>query len=111
MAISLTPRAAEHVRRNFAQQEAQQPAGQALRLAVRPTGCSGYTYAVEATTDIQPQDAVFECHGVKVVVDPRSLAQLDGTCVDYTREGLREGFRFDNPNVKQTCGCGESFSL
>lgn len=104
MAVTLTERAARHVRRHLSE-----AAG--VRLAVRTTGCSGYAYVVEPVAEIGAQDRVFECHGVRIVVDDASLAMLDGTEVDYAREGLNEGFRFENPNVKATCGCGESFSL
>ena len=107
MSITLTERAAEHVRTFMAAE--QQNEG--LRLAVKPTGCSGYMYVVELAEQRQAHDAVFETQGVSIVVDPESLKYLDGTEVDYTREGLNEGFKFDNPNVAQTCGCGESFSL
>lgn len=106
MAVTLTERAATRVR-DFMDRE--QAAG--LRLAVKPTGCSGYMYVVEMTKAVQEQDQVFESHGVPVVVDAQSLKYLDGTEVDFTREGLNEGFRFANPNVTATCGCGESFSL
>jgi len=106
MAITLTERAANRVR-DFMSRE--HSAG--LRLAVKPTGCSGYMYVVEMTKDVLDQDQVFESHGVPVVVDAQSLKYLDGTEVDFAREGLNEGFRFANPNVTATCGCGESFSL
>ncbi|MGB1882367.1 MAG: HesB/IscA family protein [Gammaproteobacteria bacterium] len=107
MSITLTERAAAHVR-NFMAQEKNE---NGLRLAVKPTGCSGYMYVVELAEQRQDHDAVFESQGVQLVVDPESLKYLDGTEVDYAREGLNEGFKFDNPNVAQTCGCGESFSL
>ncbi len=106
MAITLTERAANRVR-DFMSRE--QAAG--LRLAVKPTGCSGYMYVVEMTQAVLEQDQVFESHGVPVVVDAQSLKYLDGTEVDFAREGLNEGFRFANPNVGATCGCGESFSI
>ena len=107
MAITLTERAAEHVK-NFIIEDGSS-AG--LRLAVRPTGCSGYMYVVELAENVLEQDQVFESHGVQIVVDTESLKHLKGANVDYTREGLNEGFRFENPNVSATCGCGESFSL
>lgn len=106
MAVTLTERAATRVR-DFMTRE--QAAG--LRLTVKPTGCSGYMYVVEMAKQVQDQDQVFESHGVPVLVDALSLKYLDGTEVDFTREGLNEGFRFANPNVAATCGCGESFSL
>lgn len=107
MEITLTERAAAHVRDFMAAEEA----AKGLRLAVKPTGCSGFMYVVELAEELQTQDQVFESRGINVVVDPESLKYLKGTEVDYTREGLNEGFKFDNPNVSATCGCGESFSL
>jgi iron-sulfur cluster assembly protein len=107
MAITLTERAAEHVRVFMAEEDTA--AG--LRLAVKPTGCSGYMYVVEVADNVLEHDRVFESRGVQIVVDTESLKYLNGTEVDYLREGLNEGFRFENPNVSATCGCGESFSL
>jgi len=107
MSISLTERAAEHVK-SFLANEVN---ADSLRLAVKPTGCSGYMYVVETAEEINDHDEVFESLGVKVVVDNESLKYLSGTKIDYAREGLNEGFKFDNPNVKDTCGCGESFNL
>jgi iron-sulfur cluster assembly protein len=106
-AIRLTERAAAHVR-NFL---ARAGSGVGLRLAVRPTGCSGYQYVVEAATGVNDGDSAFDCNGVRVVVDQLSLRYLEGTELDYVREGLQEQFRFNNPNVAETCGCGESFSI
>lgn len=105
MTIALTERAAAHVKKFLTAQGAV-----GLRLGVRPSGCSGQAYVVETAEHIGENDQVFESNGVRVVVDQRSLAYLDGTELDYVREGLNEGFRFNNPNVKETCGCGESFS-
>ncbi len=107
MGISLTPAAAEHVRKFIA----RRGKGIGLRLGVRTSGCSGMAYVLEFADRIESDDQVFEQHGVKVVVDPKSLLYLDGTEVDYAREGLNEGFRFNNPNVANQCGCGESFSV
>ncbi len=107
MAITLTEKAAERVK-NFI---AKRGKGVGLRLGVRTSGCSGMAYVLEFADEINPEDQVFEQHGVKVIVDPKSLLYLDGTEVDYRREGLNEGFRFDNPNVANQCGCGESFSV
>ena len=107
MSVTLTERAATHVS-NYLQDEAD---AQGLRLAVRTTGCSGYMYVVETADKISDLDSVFESQGIRLVIDPESLKYLDGTNIDFTREGLNEGFKFDNPNVKETCGCGESFSL
>src|SRR5258708_14620566 len=106
MSITMTPMAAERVR-NFI---AKRGKGEGLRLGVRTTGCSGMAYVVEYADRIEPQDLVYESNGVKVIVDPKSLVYLDGTELDYTREGLNEGFKFNNPNVKDTCGCGEGFN-
>jgi iron-sulfur cluster assembly protein len=107
MALSLTPGAAERVR-NFLVKRGK---GEGLRLGVRTTGCSGMAYVIEYADSIAPDDLVYESNGVKLIVDPKSLAYLDGTELDYTREGLNEGFKFKNPNVKDTCGCGESFNV
>lgn len=107
MGITLTERAATHVR-DFMSEQAN---AKGLRVAVKPTGCSGYMYVVELTDDVQAHDQVFESRGIPVVVDGESLKYLQGTEVDYAREGLNEGFKFENPNVAATCGCGESFSL
>lgn len=106
MAVELTERAAQHVK-GFVSGES----GQGLRLGVKPTGCSGYMYTVEIADAIAAHDRVFETQGITVIVDDQSLKYLDGTTVDYTRDGLNEGFRFENPNATATCGCGESFSL
>lgn len=105
--ITLTERAAAHIRDFMARENS----ARGLRLAVKPTGCSGYMYVVELAEQTQPHDEVFESRGIALVVDAESLKYLKGTEVDYAREGLNEGFRFANPNVTATCGCGESFSL
>ncbi len=107
MAITLTEKAAERVKSFIA----KRGKGLGLRLGVRTSGCSGMAYVLEFADEIHPEDQIFEQHGVKVIVDPKSLLYLDGTKVDYRREGLNEGFRFDNPNVANQCGCGESFSV
>ncbi|MCL6556182.1 MAG: iron-sulfur cluster assembly protein IscA [Burkholderiales bacterium] len=107
MAITLTEKAANHVK-NFL---AKRGKGVGLRLGVRTTGCSGLAYVLEFADEVRPEDQEFESHGVKVYVDPKSLVYLDGTELDYAREGLNEGFKFNNPNVKDTCGCGESFNV
>lgn len=106
MTITLTERAAQHVQRFLTTNE-----GNGLRVAVKPTGCSGYMYVVQPVKEINDHDQVFMSQGVQIVVDDESLKYLEGTEVDFTREGLNEGFKFVNPNVKATCGCGESFSL
>ena len=107
MAITLTERAAAHVKRFMGEQDRDCT----LRVGVRPTGCSGFMYVVEPAKEVGESDQVFESNGVKLVVDPQSLKYLVGTELDYAREGLNEGFKFINPNVKSTCGCGESFSV
>jgi iron-sulfur cluster assembly protein len=89
----------------------QRGKGIGLRLGVRTSGCSGMAYVLEFADELADGDEVFEEHGVKVVVDPKSLAYLDGTELDFTKEGLNEGFKFNNPNVKDACGCGESFNV
>lgn len=107
MAVSLTESAAKHV----AAQLARRGRGVGLRLGVRTSGCSGLAYKIEFADELKPEDTAFECHGVRVLVDAKSLPYLEGMQLDYTREGLNEGFKFDNPNVKGACGCGESFNV
>jgi iron-sulfur cluster assembly protein len=107
MAISLTPAAAERVRTFIA----SRGKGLGLRLGVRKTGCSGFAYVVNYADDAQAQDLVFEAQGVKIIVDPKSLSYIDGTEVDFVKQGLNEAFRFRNPNIKGECGCGESFNV
>jgi iron-sulfur cluster assembly protein len=107
MAVTLTERAATHVS-NFIERRGR---GVGLRLGVRTTGCSGLAYKLEYADAVNPEDVTFESHGVQVVVDPKSLPYIDGTELDFAREGLNEGFRFRNPNVKDECGCGESFNV
>jgi len=107
MAITLTDAAADRVK-DFLDKRGK---GVGLRLGVRTTGCSGMAYVLEFIDAIEDGDAVFEDHGVKVVVDRKSLVYIDGTELDFAREGLNEGFRFNNPNVKDECGCGESFNV
>lgn len=107
MAISLTEAAAGRVRQ-FLDQRGH---GVGLRLGVRTSGCSGMAYVLEFADVVGEGDLVFEDRGVKVIIDPKSLVYLDGTELDFTREGLNEGFKFNNPNVKDECGCGESFNV
>lgn len=107
MAITLTENAARHVARSIE----KHGASVGLRLGVKTTGCSGMAYRLEFAERVEDTDVQFESHGVRVLVDPESLAYLDGTELDFAREGLNEGFRFNNPNVKAACGCGESFSV
>ena len=105
--IALTERAAAHVK-NYLAKTAE---GVGLRVGVKPTGCSGYQYVIEAAQAVNEHDTAFETRGVTVVVDEQSLRYLAGTELDFVKEGLNEGFRFHNPNVNDTCGCGESFSI
>ena len=107
MSITLTESAAQRVQ-SFLQNRGK---GVGLRLGVRTSGCSGMAYILEFADEIQPEDTVFEDHGVKVIVDPKSLIYLDGTELDFGKEGLNEGFKFNNPNEKDRCGCGESFTI
>ena len=105
MAITVTEKAAARIGHSLA----QRGKGIGLRLGVSTSGCSGLAYKLEFVDQANAEDQVFEAHGVKVFVDPKSLPYLDGTELDFTREGLNEGFKFQNPNVKSACGCGESF--
>ena len=107
MAITLTDNAAKHVQ-NFL---AKRGKGVGLRLGVRTSGCSGMAYKLEFADEVGDDDLQFESHGVTVLVDQQSLPYIDGMELDFTREGLNEGFKFNNPNVKNECGCGESFSV
>jgi len=107
MAISMTQAAAEHVRRSLA----NRGKGEGIRLGVRTTGCSGLAYVLEFVDEIATEDLVFESFDTKVIIDPKSLVYLDGTELDFVREGLNEGFKFNNPNVRGECGCGESFNV
>ena len=105
--ITLTEKAAQHVQSYLA----KRGKGVGLRLGVRTTGCSGLAYKLEFADEIRPEDSAFETNGVKVLIDPKSLAYLEGTELDYVREGLNEGFKFHNPREKDKCGCGESFRV
>jgi iron-sulfur cluster assembly protein len=107
MAVTLSESAARHVA-GFIERRGK---GMGLRVGVRTTGCSGLAYKLEYADAIDPADMQFESHGVKVFVDPKSLPYIDGTELDFAREGLNEGFRFNNPNVAAECGCGESFTV
>lgn len=107
MSVTLSEPAAKHV----ADFIAKRGKGIGIRLGVKTSGCSGLAYKLEFADAAQPEDLVYESHGVKVLIDPKSLPYIDGTELDYTKEGLNEGFKFNNPNVKGECGCGESFSV
>lgn len=105
--VTLTSRAAAHIKRYLSTQQN----AQGLRLGVKTTGCSGLSYTVAPATEISPTDREFDCDGVKIVVAAEHLPFLAGMEIDYVREGLNESFKFSNPNVKATCGCGESFTV
>ncbi len=107
MSISITPAVADRVK-NFL---AHRGRGLGLRLGVKSTGCSGYAYVVNYADELAADDVVFEQQGVKIIVDQKSLSYIDGTEVDFVKQGLNEAFRFRNPNVKGECGCGESFTV
>ena len=107
MAITLTAAAADRVR-SFLEKRGK---GVGLRLGVKTTGCSGMAYVMEYADQVEEDDVVYEDQGVKVLINPKSLVYLDGTELDYAKEGLNEGFQFNNPNVKDSCGCGESFTV
>lgn len=105
--LRLTAAAAAHVKR-FAREQGREAA---MRIGVRTSSCSAYAYTFELKDDAAPEDFVAECDGVRVIVDAKSHLFLAGTEIDYRREGIQEGFCFTNPNVKGTCGCGESFTV
>ena len=107
MAITLTNAAAERVRTFLA----NRGKGIGLRLGIKTSGCSGLAYVLEFVDELDEDDNVFEQDGVKIIVDAKSLVYLDGTELDFVKEGLNEGFKFQNPNVKDQCGCGESFNV
>ena len=107
MAVTLSDKAATHIG-NFI---AKRGKGVGIRLGVRTSGCSGMAYKLEFADEIGADDVTFESHGVTILIDPKSLPYLEGTELDYAREGLNEGFKFNNPNVKDQCGCGESFNV
>lgn len=106
MAISLSEPAADRIKRFLSKE-----GGVGMRVGVKKTGCSGFAYVVELADAVQSDDAVFEDRGVKVVVASKSLPYLDGMTIDFAQDGLNEGFRYDNPNVRSLCGCGESFGI
>ena len=107
MSVTLSERAAEHVAKFIA----KRGKGIRIRLGVKTSGCSGMAYKLEFADAAEVEDVVFDSHGLKVLVDPKSLPYIDGTELDYAKEGLNEGFKFNNPNVKDQCGCGESFNV
>ena len=107
MAISLTVKAAERVEKYLN----NRGKGMGVRLGVKTTGCSGMAYTLEFVDQTLPDDQIFESYGIKIIIDPKSLVYIDGTELDFEKEGLNEGFKFNNPNVKAECGCGESFTV
>jgi iron-sulfur cluster assembly protein len=107
MSVTVTEAAAKHVRKYLA----RRGKGVGVRLGVKTTGCSGLAYKLEYADAPAPDDVVFESAGVQVLIDPKSLPYLDGTVLDFVREGLNEGFKFSNPNERDRCGCGESFRV
>ena len=107
MSISLTESAGDRVKTCLE----KRGKGIGLRLGIKTSGCSGLSYMLEFVDTLNEDDQVFEQHGVKVIVDTKSLVYLDGTQLDFVKEGLNEGFKFTNPNVKDECGCGESFNV
>ena len=107
MAITLTDAAASRVQTFLA----NRGDGLGVRLGVKTSGCSGLAYVLEFVDELDEDDEVFEDHGVKVIIDSKSLVYLDCTEMDYVKDGLNEGFKFNNPNIKDECGCGESFKV
>lgn len=107
MAVTLTEKAAEHVQKFLT----KRGKGIGIRVGVKTSGCSGMAYALEFADAAEPEDKVFESYGIKVIVDPKSLVYIDGTDIDFVKEGLNSGFKFTNPNEKESCGCGKSFHV
>ena len=105
--ITITENAAKHINSYLT----KRGKGLGVRLGVKTSGCSGMAYNLEFVDEVNEDDLIFEEHGARVYIDPKSLVYLDGTQVDYTQDGLQEGFKFENPNVKDSCGCGESFHV
>lgn len=105
--ISLTERAAKKVQQTLA----QRGAGEGIRIGVKTTGCSGLAYVLEYVDNPTDDDVCIECNGCKLFVDPKSCPYVQGTEIDYVRNGLNEGFEFNNPNERDRCGCGESFRI
>jgi iron-sulfur cluster assembly protein len=107
MAVTLSPAAAKHVTKYLS----KRGKGVGVRLGVKTTGCSGLAYKLEYVDEVAPEDVLFETQGIKLMIDPKSMAYIDGTELDFVREGLNEGFKFNNPNERDRCGCGESFRV
>lgn len=111
MSVELTSGAAKHVADYISKHSGQEAAAIGIRLAVRKVGCSGFAYDVTLTENKEVGDLEFNSHGVRVIIDPKSLVFVDGVVVDYVKNGVQEGFQFNNPNAKSICGCGESFHV
>jgi iron-sulfur cluster assembly protein len=107
MAITVTESAARHIRAQID----KSGSGVGLRLGVKKSGCSGFAYTMEIANEIQPDETVFESYGAKVLIRGEHLSFLDGTEIEYAKQGLGHAFKFNNPNVKDQCGCGESFAV
>jgi iron-sulfur cluster assembly protein len=107
MTVSLSATAVKHINRSLS----KRGKGIGVRLGVKTTGCSGLAYKLEFVDDSLPEDVIFEVEGIKILVDPKSMPYVDGTQLDFVREGLNEGFKFNNPNERDRCGCGESFRV
>jgi iron-sulfur cluster assembly protein len=107
MTIHLTESAAKQIQAQLA----KRGHGLGLRVGVKKVGCSGFAYTYDYADEVRPDDALFESHGMKVVVDPKSLDFLNGSTLDFVKEGLKQAYKFENPNVDAMCGCGESFSV
>jgi len=107
MSVTLTEKAAQQIKKQLE----KRGQGIGLKLGVKKSGCSGYAYALDYADQLRGDETVFEAYGVKLIVNPDDLSYLDGMELDYRREGINEAFQFNNPNVKATCGCGESFSV
>lgn len=107
MQVTMTEKAAQQVQKHLG----KRGSGVGVRLGVKTSGCSGLSYTMEFVDEITQEDQLFEHFGATIVIDPKSLVYLDGTELDFVREGLNEGFKFNNPNVKAECGCGESFNV
>ncbi len=107
MSVTVTPKAANQIRKALL----KRGGGVGLRVAIKTSGCSGYAYALEFADAPASEDLSFESEGVQLLVDAKSLPMIDGTQLDWVREGLNEGFKFNNPNASATCGCGESFAV
>lgn len=107
MGVQLTEAAVQHIERHLE----KRGKGLGIRLGVKTTGCSGMSYVLEFVDAESEEDICYEEQGVRVYIDPKSHVYLDGTQLDFAKEGLNEGFQFSNPNAKSECGCGESFHV